>query len=101
MHVCRSIAADVAKKEVQRTVLGVVQPGDSIPVPYGWQRAGEGSVRHCVCVATHAVLQLLGHAGLVGAHVPHESKYKLPLTSTACGAVCCHVAVKRWSNMHI
>lgn len=52
VHVYRSIAADVAKKEVQRTVLGVVQPGDSIPVPYGWQRAGEGSVRHsCLCLA--------------------------------------------------
>lgn len=53
VHVCRSIAADVAKKEVQRTVLGVVQPGDSIPVPYGWQRAGEGFVRHsCMYLAT-------------------------------------------------
>ena len=37
---CRSIATEAAKKEVQRTVLGVVQPGDTIPVPYGWQRAG-------------------------------------------------------------
>ena len=31
---------DAAKKEVQRTVLGTVQPGDTIPVPYGWQKAG-------------------------------------------------------------
>ncbi|KAL3132004.1 hypothetical protein ABBQ32_14227 [Trebouxia sp. C0010 RCD-2024] len=37
----RAIAADVAKKEVHRTVLGVVQPGDSIPIPYGWQKAGK------------------------------------------------------------
>ena len=48
---CRAIAADVAKKEVQRTVLGVVQPGDSIPVPYGWQKAGGGpssTLRHAL-----------------------------------------------------
>lgn len=43
LHGCRTIAADVAKKEVHRSVLGVVQPGDSIPVPYGWQKAGQGS----------------------------------------------------------
>ena len=34
---CTAIAAE---KEVQRTLLGIVQPGDSIPVPYGWQKAG-------------------------------------------------------------
>ncbi len=37
---CRAIAAENSKKEVQRTLLGIVQPGDSIPVPYGWQNAG-------------------------------------------------------------
>ncbi len=37
---CRAIAAENSKKEVQRTLLGTVQPGDSIPVPYGWQKAG-------------------------------------------------------------
>ena len=37
---CRAIAAENSKKEVQRTLLGIVQPGDSIPVPYGWQKAG-------------------------------------------------------------
>ena len=40
----RAIAADVAKKDVQRTVLGVVQPGDTISVPYGWQKAGAHSL---------------------------------------------------------
>ena len=44
---CRSIATEAAKKEVQRTVLGVVQPGDTLPVPYGWQRAGM-QMLHCV-----------------------------------------------------
>jgi len=34
---CTTIAAE---KKVQRTLLGIVQPGDSIPVPYGWQKAG-------------------------------------------------------------
>ncbi|DBA66132.1 TPA: hypothetical protein ACH3X2_002607 [Trebouxia sp. C0005] len=34
----RAIAAEKSKKEVQRTLLGTVQPGDSIPVPYGWQK---------------------------------------------------------------
>ena len=37
---CRAIAAENSKKELQRTLLGIVQPGDSIPVPYGWQKAG-------------------------------------------------------------
>ena len=37
---CRAIAAESSRKDVQRTMLGVVQPGDTIPVPYGWQRAG-------------------------------------------------------------
>ena len=37
---CRAIAAENSKKEVKRTVLGIVQPGDTIPVPYGWQKAG-------------------------------------------------------------
>ncbi|KAL0043259.1 hypothetical protein WJX82_006661 [Trebouxia sp. C0006] len=37
----RAIAAENSKKEVQRTLLGTVQPGDSIPVPYGWQKAGK------------------------------------------------------------
>jgi len=37
---CRAIAAENSKKEVQRTLLGIVHPGDSIPVPYGWQKAG-------------------------------------------------------------
>lgn len=37
----RSIATEAAKKEVQRTVLGVAQPGETLPIPYGWQRAGE------------------------------------------------------------
>ncbi|KAL0043248.1 hypothetical protein WJX82_002097 [Trebouxia sp. C0006] len=32
--------ANAAEKKVQRTLLGIVQPGDSIPVPYGWQKAG-------------------------------------------------------------
>ncbi|DBB13383.1 TPA: hypothetical protein ACH3X3_005116 [Trebouxia sp. C0006] len=38
---CRAIAAENSKKEVQRTLLGIVHPGDSIPVPYGWQKAGK------------------------------------------------------------
>jgi len=37
---CRAIAAENSKKEMQRTLLGIVHPGDSIPVPYGWQKAG-------------------------------------------------------------
>ncbi|KAL0043247.1 hypothetical protein WJX82_001982 [Trebouxia sp. C0006] len=37
----RAIAAENSKKEVQRTLLGIVHPGDSIPVPYGWQKAGK------------------------------------------------------------
>jgi len=37
---CRAIAAENSKKEVQRTLLGIVHPGDSIPVLYGWQKAG-------------------------------------------------------------
>lgn len=37
---CRAIAAENSKKPVQRTVLGIVQPGDTVPVPYGWQKAG-------------------------------------------------------------
>ncbi len=28
------------QEEVQRTLLGIVQPGDSIPVPYSWRKAG-------------------------------------------------------------
>ncbi|DBA65521.1 TPA: hypothetical protein ACH3X2_003177 [Trebouxia sp. C0005] len=36
----RAIAAENSKKEVHRTLLGTVQPGDSIAVPYGWQKAG-------------------------------------------------------------
>ena len=50
---CRSIATEAAKKEVQRTVLGVVQPGDTIPVPYGWQRAGTAAYtfyQDCNCL---------------------------------------------------
>ncbi|DBB13333.1 TPA: hypothetical protein ACH3X3_005068 [Trebouxia sp. C0006] len=37
----RAIAAENSKKEVQRTLLGIVHPGDSIPVPCGWQKAGK------------------------------------------------------------
>ena len=37
---CRAIAAENSRKEVLRTLLGIVQPGDSIAVPYGWQKAG-------------------------------------------------------------
>ena len=37
---CRAIAAENSKKEVQRTLLGIVHPGDSISVPYGLQKAG-------------------------------------------------------------
>ena len=37
---CRAIAAENSKKEVQRTLLGIVHPGDSIPVPDGWQKEG-------------------------------------------------------------
>ena len=37
----RAIAAESSKKELQHTVLGVVQPGDTIPIPYGWHKAGE------------------------------------------------------------
>ena len=58
LHGCRTIAADVAKKEFHRSVLGVVQPGDSIPVPYGWQKAGQGSVGQRLLCAV-GVLQLL------------------------------------------
>ena len=54
---CRAIAAENSKKEVQRTLLGTVQPGDSIPVPYGWQKAGMLFLLQLVLTAQTSVQQ--------------------------------------------
>lgn len=54
---CRAIAAETSKKEVQRTVLGVVQPGDTIPVPYGWHRAG--TMLHMLFAPSQATLECM------------------------------------------
>ncbi len=48
---CRAVAAENSKKQVQRTLLGTVQPGGSIPVPYGWQIAGVLFAPHMVLTA--------------------------------------------------
>lgn len=34
-------AAEDGEGEVNRTILGVVQPGDSLPLPFGWRRSGK------------------------------------------------------------
>lgn len=36
--------AGVNVSEADRTILGVVEPGDSLPLPYGWRSSGEGPV---------------------------------------------------------
>ena len=51
----RAIAAESSKKELQRTVLGVVQPGDTIPIPYGWHKAGEPLHTWQLCTAQSAL----------------------------------------------
>ena len=62
---CRSMAAAAQQRPGKRTVLGTVQPGESLSVPYGWRSAGKQlQVSGAPCPGCSGVL--LGCASAAG-----------------------------------
>ena len=61
------MAAAAQQRPGKRTVLGTVQPGESLSVPYGWRSAGKQlqvslSLRHALGAALSCSMPVSSHA---------------------------------------